>query len=54
MDLERIKPDRQARLSLPEHGLELKAGQPLVTLISRNLEPLRGLRQVNATWPKVR
>ena len=54
VDLERIKPDRQARLSLPEHGLELKAGQPLVTLISRNLEPLRGLRQALRTWPLVR
>ena len=54
VDLERIKPDRQARLSLPEHGLELAAGQPLVTLISRNLEPLRGLRQVLRAWPLVR
>ena len=54
VDLERIKPDRQARLSLPEHGLELKAGQPLVTLISRNLEPLRGLRQAVRAWPLVR
>jgi glycosyltransferase involved in cell wall biosynthesis len=54
VDLERIKPDRQARLSLPEHGLELAAGQPLVTLISRNLEPLRGLRQALRAWPLVR
>jgi glycosyltransferase involved in cell wall biosynthesis len=53
VDLERIKPDRQARLSLPEYGLELKAGQPLVTLISRNLEPLRGLRQALRAWPLV-
>ena len=36
VDLDRIKPDRQARLNLPDHGLELKAGQPLVTFISRN------------------
>ena len=36
-----------------EHGLELKAGQPLVTLISRNLEPLRGLRQALRAWPLV-
>ena len=54
VDLERIKPDRQARLSLPEHGLELETGQPLVTLISRNLEPLRGLRQALRAWPLVR
>ena len=54
VDLQRIKPNRQARLSLPEHGLELKAGQPLVTLISRNLEPLRGLRQALRAWPLVR
>ena len=54
VDLERIKPDHQARLSLPDHGLELAAGQPLVTLISRNLEPLRGLRQALRAWPLVR
>ena len=29
------------------------AGQPLVTLVSRTLEPLRGLRQALKAWPLV-
>ena len=29
------------------------AGQPLVTLVSRNLEPLRGLRQALLAWPAI-
>ena len=29
------------------------AGQPLVTLVSRNLEPLRGLRQAVLAWPAI-
>ena len=53
VDLERIKPDPNACLELPEQALEFRAGQPLVTFISRDLEPLRGLRQLLKAWPRV-
>ena len=53
VDLEQIKPDPNACLELPEQALEFRAGQPLVTFISRDLEPLRGLRQLLKAWPLV-
>ena len=53
VDLKRIKPDPSACLAIPELELEFKAGQPLVTFISRDLEPLRGLRQLLQAWPMV-
>ena len=53
VDLERIKPDPNACLHLSEQALEFRAGQPLVTFISRDLEPLRGLRQLLKAWPLV-
>ena len=53
VDLQRIKPDSSARLNIPEMGLEFRAGQPLVTFISRHLEPLRGLGKLLSAWPLV-
>ena len=53
VDLERIQPDPNACLELPEQALEFRADQPLVTFISRDLEPLRGLRQLLKAWPRV-
>ena len=53
VDLHQIKPDPSSCLVLPEIGLEFRAGQPLVTFISRDLEPLRGLRQLMQSWPQV-
>jgi len=53
VDLERIKPDPSACLNIPELGLEFRAGQPLVTFISRHLEPLRGLGKLLKAWPLV-
>ncbi len=43
LDLNRLGPDPHAMVELPD--VTLQAGQPIVTLISRLLEPLRGLRQ---------
>ena len=34
-------------------GHRFGAGQPLVTLVSRSLEPLRGLRQALLAWPAI-
>ena len=53
VDLQRIKPDSSACLTLPEMKLDFRAGQPLVTFISRHLEPLRGLHQLLMAWPLV-
>ena len=53
VDLQRIKPDPSACLAIPELELEFSAGQPLVTFISRDLEPLRGLGQLLQAWPLV-
>ena len=51
LDLTRLGPDPQAMVELPD--VTLQAGQPIVTLISRLLEPLRGLRQALQAWPAV-
>ena len=53
VDLERIKPDPNACLHLSEQALEFRAGQPLVTFISRDLEPLRGLHKLLNAWSRV-
>ena len=53
VDLTQTRPDPNAELLLPDLRLQLKAGQPLVTFISRDLEPLRGLRQLLQAWPDV-
>lgn len=37
-----VKPDPQARLSLPELGIELTREDEVVTYVARNLEPYRG------------
>lgn len=51
VDLEAISPNPAAQLLL--NGRPIRAGDPLVTLVSRELEPLRGLRQVLWAWPAV-
>lgn len=47
-----LHPDPQAQLTLPE-GPVLRPGDAVVTLVSRQLEPLRGLRQLLKAWPLV-
>jgi glycosyltransferase involved in cell wall biosynthesis len=52
VNLERLGPDPAARFRTSS-GLELRAGDPVVTLVSRQLEPLRGLRAALQAWPQV-
>jgi glycosyltransferase involved in cell wall biosynthesis len=52
VNLERLGPDPTARFRT-DSGLDLRAGDPLVTLVSRQLEPLRGLRAALKAWPRV-
>jgi glycosyltransferase involved in cell wall biosynthesis len=42
VDTSFVVPDTHARLSLPARGIELRAGDEVVTYVSRNLEPYRG------------
>ena len=52
VDLQRVRPNPQAQLALP--GLPaLRYGDPIVTLVSRELEPLRGLRSALRAWPAI-
>ena len=44
-------PSPSAEISV--NGLRFRAGDPLVTLVSRTLEPLRGLRQALLAWPEI-
>ena len=53
VDLTQVQPNPNAELVLPDLDLQLKAGQPVVTFISRDLEPLRGLRELLRAWPEV-
>ena len=51
LDLSQVHPNSQATVVLPQ--TKPKAGEPIVTFVSRQLEPLRGLRQVLRAWPDV-
>lgn len=48
IDTERLGPDPNATFTVPNgpnKGLVLKAGEPIVTYVARNLEPYRGFHQ---------
>ena len=49
--LEHYTPTPSAEISV--NGRRFRAGDPLVTLVSRTLEPLRGLRQALLAWPEI-
>lgn len=51
LDLERYGPDPSASITLK--GQCFAAGEPLVTVVARSLEPLRGIRQVLLAWPAI-
>lgn len=42
IDTDRLGPDPQAQLTLPD-GTRLKAGDPVISYVARNLEPYRGI-----------
>ncbi len=49
--LERYGPDPSAAITLKGH--RFAAGEPLVTVVARSLEPLRGIRQALLAWPVI-
>jgi glycosyltransferase involved in cell wall biosynthesis len=53
IDTERVRPDDQARLPLPQAGIELAAGDEVVTYVARNLEPHRGFPIFMRSLPSV-
>lgn len=52
VDVELLKPDDRAQLRLP-NGSVLKAGDPVVTYVARNLEPYRGFHSFMRMLEKV-
>ncbi|MCY1271802.1 PEP-CTERM/exosortase A-associated glycosyltransferase [compost metagenome] len=50
--LDNLRANFQARLQLP-NGNELKAGQPVVTYVARNLEPYRGFHVFMRSIPRI-
>lgn len=52
IDTANIGPDPDAMLRLP-NGQQLKAGDPVVTYVARNLEPYRGFHQFMRALPRV-
>ncbi len=52
IDLDGLGPDPQARMTTP-NGAVLKAGDPVITYVARNLEPYRGFHQFMRTLPAI-
>jgi glycosyltransferase involved in cell wall biosynthesis len=53
IDTQVAVPDGQARLRLPGSGVELKAGDEVVTYVARNLEPYRGFPHFMRSLPAI-
>ncbi|MDR1853391.1 MAG: glycosyltransferase, partial [Azoarcus sp.] len=52
IDVEHLGPDPEATLDLP-NGTTLRAGEPIVTYVARNLEPYRGFHRFMRALPKI-
>lgn len=53
IDTQVAAPDKDAFLSLPTAGIELRAGDEVVTYVARNLEPYRGFRTFMRSLPAI-
>lgn len=53
IDSQAVKPDADARLRLPEFGINLAAGDEVVTYVARNLEPYRGFPSFMRSLPAI-
>lgn len=52
IDIAGLGPDPEASLQLPD-GRVLKAGQPILTYVARNLEPYRGFHSFMRALPRI-
>ena len=52
IDLDGLGPDAEARMRIP-NGAELKAGDPVITYVARNLEPYRGFHRFMRALPEI-
>ncbi len=52
IDLDGLGPDSQARMAMP-NGAVLKAGDPVITYVARNLEPYRGFHRFMRALPEI-
>lgn len=53
IDTSVVKPDPNARLNLPEMGIDLTRDDEVVTYVARNLEPYRGFPQFMRSLPSI-
>jgi glycosyltransferase involved in cell wall biosynthesis len=53
VDTQVVRPDGNAALRVPNAGLELRAGDEVVTYVARNLEPYRGFRTFMRSLPMI-
>lgn len=52
IDLEGLRPDAQAQMQMP-NGAVLRAGDPVITYVARNLEPYRGFHLFMRALPAI-
>jgi len=53
IDTQLVKPDPTARVKIKEDGLEMGAGDEIVTYVARNLEPYRGFPTFMRSLPAI-
>ena len=53
IDTDAARPDPDASVTLKRHGLDLRAGDEIVTFVSRNLEPYRGYHAFMRALPRI-
>jgi glycosyltransferase involved in cell wall biosynthesis len=53
IDVDNVRPDGGARLRLDDAGIELAAGDEVVTYVARNLEPYRGFPSFMRSLPAI-
>lgn len=53
IDTQLVKPDPTARVKIAEDGLEMGAGDEIVTYVARNLEPYRGFPTFMRSLPAI-